>query len=76
VVTAESWDGGASTCNDYLYTFSHVSIANAPGGGWSPLHVRQAAEIVAENSRVMTHTSAGFFAASGADALRALAQFG
>lgn len=77
VVTAESWDGGSTTCNDYLYTFSHVSIASAPGGGWTRLLANNMAPIVATNSRVMAHRSAGFFAAGGgASALRALTDFG
>jgi hypothetical protein len=32
-----SWDGGTGTCNDYSYSFRHLSIADAPGGGWQQL---------------------------------------
>jgi len=35
VATTESWDGGTGgVCNTFDYSFSHVSIAHAPGGGW------------------------------------------
>ena len=34
---SESWDGGTGTCNDYSYSFRHLSIADAPGGGWQQL---------------------------------------
>ena len=37
-VTSENWDGGTGAmCNDFLYSFRHVSIAHAPGGDWQQL---------------------------------------
>lgn len=38
VATSESWDGGTGgMCNDFSYSFRHVSIAGAPGGDWQQL---------------------------------------
>lgn len=37
MATSESWDGGTGTCNDYSYSFRHLSIAEAPGGDWQQL---------------------------------------
>ena len=34
---SESWDGGTGACNDYSFSFRHLSIAQAPGGDWQQL---------------------------------------
>jgi hypothetical protein len=36
--TSESWDGGTGgQCNDFSYSFRHISIARAMGGDWQQL---------------------------------------
>jgi hypothetical protein len=38
LATTESWDGGTGgACNSFRYSFRHVSIAYAPGGGWQQI---------------------------------------
>jgi hypothetical protein len=37
MATAESWNPGASGCNEYAYRFDGVSVAAQPGGAWQPL---------------------------------------
>lgn len=34
IATAESWDGGASTCNGFSFRFDGVRIATKSGGRW------------------------------------------
>jgi hypothetical protein len=38
--TGESWNDNAQVCNDYAYSFSGISLAAAPGGGWHSLSSR------------------------------------
>jgi hypothetical protein len=72
IVTAESWDGGAATCNDFLYQFAALRVARTPGGRWSTL--QPAARIVnADYSRVLTADAGAFYAAGGPIGLRTLA---
>jgi hypothetical protein len=71
IVTAESWDGGASSCNAFLYAFTSVSITLHPGGIWSPLG--QADRIAGPDTLVARHTGPRFDAAGGDLGLRALA---
>ena len=73
IATAESWDGGTgATCNTFLYSFRHVSIARAPGGGWHQL--TNGFPIRSAVTRVR-HVGgpAGFLAAEGQPAFRLLA---
>src|SRR5581483_998881 len=37
VATAESWNGGAPSCNAFAFRFSNVVAVARPGGGWTPL---------------------------------------
>lgn len=37
VATTETWDGGVTTCNRYVFRFADVRVAAAPGGRWRPL---------------------------------------
>lgn len=37
IATAESWDGGAPTCNRFRYRFERVRIATRRGGEWRGL---------------------------------------
>jgi hypothetical protein len=73
IATAESWDGGAGgACNEFLFRFHGVAVAQAPGGSWAPLtngYSLGSAALKLHRSR----TSASFVAAQGADALRSLA---
>jgi hypothetical protein len=72
VVTAESWDGGASTCNDFLYQFGSIRIASHPGGTWSPL---AATTTISEpTTMVRRRTRDVFDAAGGPTGRRVLAQ--
>lgn len=34
IATAESWNGGTTSCNSFAYRFGHVRSATAAGGGW------------------------------------------
>jgi len=72
IATAESWDGGTGgSCNGFLYRFSAVSIASAPGGSWTPLV--GGFPITSPTTRLARgHTGPSFLAAEGADALRTL----
>jgi hypothetical protein len=38
--TAESWNDDGQVCNDYAYSFSGISLAEAPGGKWQSLNSR------------------------------------
>jgi hypothetical protein len=72
IVTAESWDGGASTCNSFLYRFDRVSVAAAPGGGWHRLVGGDT--IKSSSSRLVRRAAPGsFVSAQGPAALRTLA---
>ncbi len=75
ITTAESWDGGTGGgCNGFLYSFHQVSIARAPGGGWSPL--AGGYTISSPATRIARNTGKGsFVAAEGDVALRTLASF-
>jgi hypothetical protein len=72
IATAESWDGGTGgSCNGFLYRFSAVSIAAAPGGSWTPLVGGY--PITSPTTRLARgNASPSFLAAEGADALRTL----
>jgi hypothetical protein len=73
IATAESWDGGTGgSCNGFLYRFSAVSIASAPGGSWQPLVGGY--PITSPTTR-LARGNAGptFLAAEGPVALRTLA---
>lgn len=70
IATAESWDGGTGgACNDFLYSFRHVSITPKPGGVWRRLVGGY--PIKSSQTRVRRGGSA-FLAAEGADAFRSL----
>jgi hypothetical protein len=72
IVTAESWDGGAGTCNAFLYRFDRVSVAAAPGGGWRRLVGGDT--IKSSTTRVVRPGRPGsFVSAQGQAALRTLA---
>lgn len=34
IATAESWNGGAATCNGFAFRFENVGVAGARGGSW------------------------------------------
>jgi hypothetical protein len=36
VATAENWDGGVGSCNQYSYSFSKLTVQTALGGTWAP----------------------------------------
>src|SRR5262245_40797164 len=42
VATAESWDGGAPTCNQFRYAFGKVKVRN--GRGWRRVDTRHAVQ--------------------------------
>ena len=73
IATAESWDGGTGgTCNTFLYRFRHVSIAQAPGGGWHQLTNGYPIQS-AGTRRFGESGTAGFLAAEGRPAFQFLA---
>jgi hypothetical protein len=72
IATAESWDGNTGgMCNGFLYRFDRISVAGAPGGGWSLLH--RSARITSTSTKLRQRTTASFYAAEGNEALRTLA---
>jgi hypothetical protein len=75
IATAESWDGGTGgSCNGFLYRFSSVSIATAPGGSWHPLVGGYS--ITSPTTRLARgHAGPSFLAAEGPLALRTLSTF-
>jgi hypothetical protein len=36
LATAESWNGGAATCNGFRFRFERVGVARSLGGSWQP----------------------------------------
>ena len=36
IVTAESWDGGVESCNEFAFEFERVSVSYGGGGSWRP----------------------------------------
>ena len=71
IATAESWDGGTGgACNDFLYSFRHVSIAPKPGGTWRRLVGGY--PISSSDTRLRRGGSA-FLAAEGSAGIRSLA---
>jgi len=36
IATAESFDGGGSTCNTFSFRFERVSVSSGGGGSWRP----------------------------------------
>ena len=36
IATAESWNGGAATCNGFRFRFERVGVARSLGGSWRP----------------------------------------
>jgi hypothetical protein len=75
IATAESWDGGTGgTCNGFIYRFHGVTIARAPGGGWTQLVGGYS--ISSSTTRLARGSEKGsFLAAEGDVALRTLASF-
>lgn len=71
VATAESWDGGAPTCNDFLFRFRNVHVADAPGGNWQP--APRLFPIRSSNSEVISTARGSFLAAGGEGGARLLA---
>jgi hypothetical protein len=36
IATAESWNGGAASCNTFGFRFERVSVSYGGGGSWRP----------------------------------------
>jgi hypothetical protein len=71
IATAESWDGNTGgRCNGFLYRFDRISVARAPGGGWSLL--QSSDPIISTSTRLRHRTRASFYAAEGDAAFRTL----
>jgi hypothetical protein len=72
VATTESWNGNVGACNGFAFRFSKVSVAEKPGGAWSPItaHVLTSPGFrVADRGRL-----ASFVAAGGPAAVRLTAE--
>ena len=68
--TAESFDAGTA-CNGFLFRFSGVSVARAPGGGkWQTLS--HGYPIASSGTHVVRETEGSFVAGRGADAVTLL----
>jgi hypothetical protein len=62
VATAESWDGGASVCNRYSFSFRNLAIATRSGGGdWAPFSL---AHVLRDPAYRLTLAHQGFDASS------------
>lgn len=61
---AENWDGGASVCNRYAYSFHGAELASTPGGSWSPFRMRNASVLQDPGFRVVPAATGGFVAAT------------
>jgi hypothetical protein len=61
VATAETWDGGAATCNRYAYDFKDLAVAGRPGGSWQPFGL---AHVLRDPAYRLTLRSSGFTASS------------
>jgi hypothetical protein len=59
---AENFDGGTPACNRYAYRFSHVAVAGAPGGSWTPFRERDAHVLQDAGYRVVPAADEGFVA--------------
>jgi hypothetical protein len=62
IVTAESWDGGMPTCNDFRYRFEAIRVADQPGGLWRPL---ESPVPIGARGTLLARRSPGVFEASG-----------
>jgi hypothetical protein len=62
IVTAESWDGGASVCNNFGYRFAAIRITRTAGGIWSPFSATTT--IKTRQTAVFRHHG-GFLASGG-----------
>ena len=72
IATSESWDGGTGgACNDFLYHFRRVRIANALGGGWRKFSGGYPIRSSATRIR-RSRGGDAFLAAEGARAIRLL----
>ena len=69
IATAESWNGGASSCNSFGYRFERVSVSHGRGGSWfafRPGHefrdanyrLRQLAATPADGQRAVAYDAA------------------
>lgn len=70
VVTAESWDGGTSSCNAFLYRFAGIDVALQPGGLWTAM---AGPEPIDSADTAVHRAGPRFDAAGGTLGLRALA---
>jgi hypothetical protein len=59
---AENWDGGVPACNRYKYRFRSVSLAERPGGAWTPLRRTQAQVMQDAGYRILPSPTDGFVA--------------
>lgn len=69
IATAESYDGGTGACNNFLYSFERVKVANRPGGLFHAL--TGGYKIDSEKTTVQRAGSA-FVAAQGTPSVRTL----
>jgi hypothetical protein len=71
LVTAESWDAGATGCNDFAYRFGAIRIALSAGGTWVPL---SGAMPIDSHSTFVVRGANGDVVAAGGENARALAR--
>jgi hypothetical protein len=63
---AENWDGGASVCNRYSYSFHGAELASTPGGSWVRFRMRNADVLQDPGFRIVPAATGGFVAATAA----------
>ena len=70
IVTAESWDGGSSVCNNFGYRFAAIRVARSAGGMWSRF---DGSTTIKARQTVVYRGSGGFLAGGGTLLRRAAA---
>jgi hypothetical protein len=61
VATAENWDGGVGSCNQYSYSFSKLTVQKAVGGTWTPFNLSR---VLHDPAYALSLGRAGFLASS------------
>ena len=65
VATTESWNGDVGACNAFAFSFTKVSVADRPGGSWTPISARV---LTSPGYRVSPRRGTASFVAAGGPA--------
>lgn len=69
IATAEAWDGGYGTCNNFLYSFRQVKVSHRPGGLF---HNLTGGYKIESPKTTLQRAGAAFIAAEGTPSVRTL----